>query len=267
MPTSRLPQLMLLVALLGVLPSPARAQVEITEYDPRGVAVPSAPDKDGGPEGAILFGPRAVYLASIDPAGGAFGGVEFVLGGSISLGGPLSLVVRARVGSYATVRSPALELDDTACGGTWGFSLCFGDMDMLGLGVGGELGLRLEQRYATPDVGLGIVLGGELLASGTGYLDMFEHVREGGGLGGDARPLGRARGARSVGRRARGGRACGGGLSGQPGPPRRARRTPVLVSAVRPQGPRVSTPREFIRAAPSVVRPKPSMRSWVRQFV
>lgn len=183
MPTSRLPQLMLLVALLGVLPSPARAQVEITEYDARGVAVPSAPDKDGGPEGAILFGPRAVYLASIDPAGGAFGGVELVLGGSISLGGPLSLVVRARVGSYATVRSPALELDDTACGGTWGFSLCFGDMDMLGLGVGGELGLRLEQRYATPDLGLGFVLGGELLASGTGYLDMFEHVREGGGLG------------------------------------------------------------------------------------
>lgn len=94
-------------------------------------------------------------------------------------------MLRGRAASYLTLQSPAGELDDTACGGSgWGISFCSGDADWLAVAAGGELGLRLEHREWMGSVTLAV--GGELTASGTGYLATFEHVREGGSVGGAA---------------------------------------------------------------------------------
>lgn len=136
---------------------------------------------------AFMLDVRALYLASLEHAGGMHAGAELALGARITLLPSWALVLRGRMAMAFDVQTPTRELYDGACGWS-GYYFpsygCTGDADMR-FPVGGDVGLRLMHVEPLRD-GLAVGLSTELVGTGTVYENSYEHVTRTGGLGGGA---------------------------------------------------------------------------------
>lgn len=132
----------------------------------------------------LVIEPRALYLAALDDSGATHAGVELTTALYVPLHNAISFVARGRFGIMTDVSAPLGERDDTSCtNGSWGFSPCFGDLDgRIPLGI--ELGVGWFERIV--DGESYVLLGAELLLSGTANLSFYETVATSGGMGGAA---------------------------------------------------------------------------------
>jgi hypothetical protein len=120
---------------------------------------------------AITIEPRALYLSELRNGGGRHGGPELALGLRVPLDSSWAVVLRARAALAFDIESPAGEVHSASSCGDYLVSLCI-DMD-LRFPVGGEVGVRFDDVTLLGDA-TQLVLGAELLVSGSAYLDSYE---------------------------------------------------------------------------------------------
>ncbi|MFN7701155.1 MAG: hypothetical protein ACK5U8_24900 [Deltaproteobacteria bacterium] len=131
---------------------------------------------------AITIEPRALYLSELREGGGRHGGPELAIGLRIPFDLSWAVVLRARTALAFDIESPAGEVSNVSCGGYYVFP-CGLDVDMR-YPVGGEVGVRFDDVTLLDDA-TQLVLGAELLVSGSAYLDSYEETEVNpGALGG-----------------------------------------------------------------------------------
>ncbi len=131
---------------------------------------------------AITVEPRALYLTELRDGGGRHAGPELAVGLRIPFDRSWAVVLRARGALAFDLESPAGELSPVSCGGYYFYS-CSGDTDMR-FPIGGEAGLRFDD-VTWIGGATQLVVGAELVVSGSAYFDSYEETQQRpGALGG-----------------------------------------------------------------------------------